>query len=73
MLSGKIKNKIYAIISVSVIIFLIASFFLAVNFFIKINNLVFGVDERLIREKTTVPDIDGYDLMKNKIEPTQDK
>jgi len=68
MLSGSIKNKIYALTSIFILIFLIASFALAVNFLVKINGLVFGVDEGLIEEKTTVLNIDGYNKIKNKVE-----
>jgi len=68
MLSGKIKNQIYAIISASVIITIVASFILVMNFFMNINELISGVDEELIKEKTTVADMGSYNIIKDKIE-----
>lgn len=61
------KNKIYAAISISVIILTAASFFAAVNFLLKINNLVFNVDEKIIKEQTTELNKDGFERIKSKL------
>ncbi len=71
MLKDRLKNKIYASVSISVIAFAIASFVLTVNFLIKINNLVFKIDENLVNEKATVFDAEAYGRIKNEIEKTE--
>lgn len=68
MISDRIKNKIYALASISVIAFSVASFILTVNFLLKINNLVFKVDERLITDKSSVLDANAYNEIKDKLD-----
>lgn len=68
MLSSRNKNKIYALTSASVIIIVIGSFILAVNFLLGINKFVFSVDERIVKEKTTVFDSASYAQLKNKLD-----
>lgn len=68
MLNGKIKSRIYALVSISVFAVSIISFVVFINFLIKIKDLSFALDEKLIEEKTTVLDIDEYNKIKGKIE-----
>lgn len=63
------KNKIYALVSISVIILTVASFVAAISFLLKINNLVFNVDQNIINEQTTELDKDGFENIKNKLDP----
>lgn len=63
------KNKIYAFVSISVVVLTAASFFAAVNFLLKINNLVFNVDKKIIKEQTTVLNKEGFEKIKNKLNP----
>ena len=68
MLNNKIKSRIYALASISVFAISIGSFVIFANFLIKINKLSFALDEKLIEEKTTVLDVDGYNEIKGKVE-----
>lgn len=68
MLSGYIKNKIYILTSVFVILIIAASLVATINFFVKINGLVFNVDEKMIGEKTMTLDLDAYNKIKDKFE-----
>lgn len=68
MLSGKTKNKIYTVVSVMTLISIIASFLAIVSFLVYVNNIIFGVDEKMIKEKTIVLNIEGYDQIKDKVE-----
>jgi len=68
MLNSKIKNKIYMIISAFVFIIAILSFVLSINFFMKINKLSLNTDKNIIKENTTVLDIDRYNIIKDKLE-----
>lgn len=63
------KNKIYAFVSISVIILTVASFAATVGFLLKINKLVFNVDEKIIKEQTTVLNKEGFERIKNKLNP----
>ncbi len=65
MLSDKIKNKIYALASISVIVSIAVSFALAVNFLLKINTLIFKADEKLITEQSAALDKDAYSRIKS--------
>lgn len=67
MLSDKIKNKIYALTSIFVIVFIVASFALTVSFLLKINTLIFKADEKLITEQSTMLDKDAYSRIKSEI------
>ncbi len=64
------KNKIYAAISISVAVLIAASFFAAVSFLLKISNLVFNVDQNIIKEQTIELNNDGFEMIKNKLNPT---
>ena len=68
MLNDKIKNKIYALASISVIVFIVVSFVLTVNFLLKINTLIFKADEKKINEQSTTLDKDAYNRIKSEIE-----
>lgn len=68
MLSGKTKNKIYAVVSVMTLVSIIASFLAIVSFLVYVNNIIFSVDEKMIKEKTIVLNIEGYDQIKDKVE-----
>ncbi len=72
MLSGKTKNKIYAAASIAVFISIMVSFMAVVNFLVKINNIAFSIDEKLIKEKTTALNMEGYERIKDKIEKQLD-
>ncbi len=68
MISSRIKNNIYALISLSVIIITLTSFAYTANFLVKINNLIFNFDQKLISEKTTTLDEDSFNAIKDKLE-----
>lgn len=63
------KNKIYAAVSISVIILTVASFGAAISFLLKINNLVFNVDQNIIKEQTTELNKNGFEHIRNKLYP----
>ncbi|MDF1498108.1 MAG: hypothetical protein P1P85_01980 [Patescibacteria group bacterium] len=68
MLNSKIKNKIYMTITAFVFMIAILSFILSINFFIYINKLSLNTNENIIKENTTLLDIDRYNRIKNKLE-----
>ena len=68
MLNSKIKNKIYSIISISVLIATVISFIVSINFLIKINNISLNIDEKIVEEKTIILDITAYNKIKDKLE-----
>lgn len=67
MLSGKIKNNIYAMISILTLIFVIGSFILSINFLIKINKISSEVNMNIVKENTTVFDSQRYDRIKDRL------
>lgn len=68
MISNKIKNNIYALVSLSTIIITVISFVFITGFLVKINSLVVNVDNKLVEEKNTVLNRSGYEKIKKKIE-----
>lgn len=68
MINSKIKNNIYAMISILIIIFVIGSFILSINFLIKINKISSEVNMNIIKENTTVFDSQRYDKIKNRLD-----
>jgi len=68
MLNGKIKNKIYSIISISVLIAAVISFIISINFLIKINNASLNINKKIVEEKTITLDINIYNEIKDRIE-----
>lgn len=68
MISGKIKNNIYATISILMLIFVIGSFILSINFLIKINKISSEVNMNIVKENTTVFDSQRYDKIKDKLD-----
>lgn len=67
MISNKIKNNIYALISLSTIVITVISFVFITGFLVKINGLVINVDNKLVEEKNTVLNKSGYEKIKEKI------
>lgn len=70
MLNGKIKKEIYALASIAIIILIVASFTAAMFFLLKINNLIFNVNDRLIRDKIMILDKSGFDKIKDNLSPS---
>ncbi len=68
MLNSKIKNKIYSIISISVLIATVISFVISINFLIKINNTSLNIDKKIVEEKTIILDVTAYNKIKDKLE-----
>ena len=68
MLNSKIKNKIYSIISISVLIATVISFIISINFLIKINNTSLNIDKKIVEEKTIILDVTAYNKIKDKLE-----
>lgn len=73
MTSSRIKNNIYALISLSVIIITLVSFAYTTNFLVKINNLIFNFDQKIISEKTTVLNESSFNAIKDKLEKSKTK
>ncbi|MFZ2969650.1 MAG: hypothetical protein WA063_00730 [Minisyncoccia bacterium] len=67
MISSKIKNNIYALISLSTIIITVISFVFITSFLVKMNNSIFNVDSELVKEKNTVLNVSGYEKIRDKI------
>ncbi len=68
MISSRTKNKIYAVSSILVIILIIGSFAMVANFLLEINEYIFSVDEKIVKEKTTILDKANLDKIKAKID-----
>lgn len=69
MLSDRLKNKIYASVSILVLAFAAVSFILVVNFLVEVNRLVFNIDNKdSINESSAVFDSGAYVQIKNEIE-----
>jgi len=66
MQNGKIKNNLYAIISIFTLILIIISFILSINFLIKINKLSSEVNINIVNSNTTVFDQQRYDKVKDR-------
>lgn len=73
MLSSRTKDKIYAFLSVLAIILIIGSFAAAANFLLQVNKYIFSVDEKIIKEKTTVLDKEGFAKIKEKLKAKESK
>lgn len=65
MISSKIKNNIYALISLSVIIITIISFVLITGFLVDMNDLVFNISENNSGGNSVTLDMNGYDRIKD--------
>lgn len=65
MINNKIKNNIYAIISISTLSIIIISFIFSINFLIKVNKASSEIDINIIKENTVILDLQRYDKMKN--------
>jgi len=68
MLSSKIKNNIYAMISILTLIFVIGSFILSINFLIKINKISSEVNMNIVKENTTIFDSQRYEKTKDRLD-----
>lgn len=69
MLSDRLKNKIYASVSILAIAFAAISFILVINFLVKINSLVFNIDNKNnTDERSAVFDSGSYAQIKNEVE-----
>ncbi len=68
MISNKIKNNIYALISLSTIIITVISFVFITGFLVRMNDLALNVDDKLVEEKNTVLNTSGYEKIKDKLE-----
>lgn len=68
MLNSGIKNKIYSIISISVLIATVISFIISINFLIKVNNASLNINKKIVEEKTIILDITAYNKIKDKLE-----
>jgi hypothetical protein len=68
MTSSKIKNNIYAMISILTLIFVIGSFVLSINFLIKINKVSSEVNITIIKDNTTVFDSQRYEKIKDRLD-----
>lgn len=65
MISGRIKNNIYALISLSVIILTLISFVLITGFMVDMNSLVFNINGSASGDNNVLLDVSGYDNIKN--------
>lgn len=65
MISGKIKNNIYALASLFVIILTVASFVLITGFMVKMNGIIFSENDDLFSENDISLDIQLYDKFKD--------
>lgn len=63
-----LKNKIYSIISISVLAVTVISFIVSINFLIRINNTSLNIDKKIVKDETTTLDINAYNEIKDKIE-----
>ncbi|MBU4350888.1 hypothetical protein KKH63_00950, partial [Patescibacteria group bacterium] len=67
MLNSRIKDKIYAFLSFLTIVLVIGSFAAAVNFLLETNEYIFSVNEKIVKEKTTLVDKAGFENIKEKL------
>lgn len=67
MLNSRTKDKIYAFLSFLAIVLAIGSFVLVVNFLLQINKYIFNLDEKIVKEKTTVMDKAGFENIREKL------
>lgn len=68
MLNSKIKNKIYSIISISVLIATVVSFIISINFLIKINNTSLNINKKIVKDEMTTLDVNAYNKIKDKLQ-----
>jgi len=68
MLTSKMKNKIYSIISVFVLIATIISFIISINFLIKINNTSLNINKKTVEDEMTALDVNAYNKIKDKLQ-----
>lgn len=67
MMNSRMKDKIYALLSFVSIISAIGSFAFAVNFLLQTNEYIFNVNEKTVKEKTTIADKAGFESIKAKL------
>lgn len=67
MLNSRTKDRIYAFLSFLTIVLVVGSFALAVNFLLETNKYIFSVNEKIVKEKTTVVDKTGFENIKEKL------
>ncbi len=67
MLNSRTKDKIYAFLSFLAIVSAIGSFVFAVSFLLETNKYIFSVNEKIVKEKTTVVDKAGFEIIKEKL------
>ncbi|MFA6096801.1 MAG: hypothetical protein WC788_04200 [Candidatus Paceibacterota bacterium] len=65
MISSKIKNNIYALISLSIIMITIVSFVLITGFLVDMNDSVFNISDSGAGNNSVTLDINGYDRIKD--------
>lgn len=65
MISSRIKNNIYALTSLAVIILTMLSFILITGFMVKMNNLVFNVNDNSQNTNDTSFDASSYNNIKD--------
>ncbi len=63
MISSKLKNNIYALISISLILLTIISFVLITQFMVRMNDLVFDIGESE-NDNSVLLNVSGYDKIK---------
>jgi len=63
MISSKLKNNIYALISISLILLTIISFVLITQFMVRVNDLVFDIGESE-NDNSVLLNVSGYDKIK---------
>ena len=65
MISSKIKNNVYALISLSVIMITIISFVLITGFLVDMNDLVFNISDSGTGNNSATLDMNGYNRIKD--------
>lgn len=72
MLNSRMKDKIYAFLSFLSIILAIGSFAAVIGFLLKTNEYIFSVNEKTVKEKTTVADKAGFENIKARLNLKED-
>lgn len=73
MANSRTKDKVYAFLSFLTIILVIGSFAAVVNFLLETNKYIFSVNEKIVKEKTTVVDKAGFENIKEKLKIKESK
>lgn len=68
MISSRIKNNIYALTSLSVILLTLVSFILITNFMVDMNDLVFNINDSASDVSSVPFNASGYENIKDVIE-----